>query len=500
MNMFESKNTLYRRLFLLSILIAILIYSFTGEKLPYNNGLGWDGEDYFDILQNFSNLYFNHGINAYHIQRILPFAIIHYIFLLLGIEITTQSAITGMCILNFTCIMLTVVYFFKISKKCNWNPKTETIAFAICFFNVPILKVFGYYPLLTDCPAYLLSYMTMYYYLTNNKVMEVIVGIMALVTWPILAFVIWILAFFPRTEVKILEDNDKLSKLFYNLVRVVFTLWLPLLFFAINGAFSYLHPEIPFMERYNHRHPFNFFHATICILAGAYFFYRAAKAFRLEWLYVLKSIFEKHNFIIIASSLIGFIILYSLSKWYGGENSFSMVGQIVALPEYAMSDIYIFLETHFLYLGLFFLVLLLSWKEFVSEACTKFGIGFLMVVLLALVFVTEIETRKLTSFYPVFLIPLAAIINRKGINNWVPIVYVIISLVLSFFWWHINVEGIEESFIARIDNYRAFPAQRYFMFMGPWQCREVYLIISIIEIVFGLIIYYLHKKKLIYEK
>lgn len=497
--MFDVKTSFYRRITLIGILLAILVYSFTGEKLPYNNGLGWDGEDYFNILQNFSELYVNRGINAYHIQRILPFAIVHYAHFLFGEAVTIPSAITGCCILNFICILLTVFYFFKISNNRQWNPKTETIAFAICFFNVPILKVFGYYPLLTDCPAYLLSYMAIYYFLINNKIMEVIVGIMALVTWPILALVIWMLAFFPRDEVLVLNPNDRVSSVISSIVRLVLTLWLPILFFAISAAIFYKHPERPYLEWFNHRHPLNYYHAIVSILATAGLFFLASKAFKLEWKNVLATIFQRRNLIILITSFIGFVIVYNLSKYYGGKSSFTPLGQVIALQEYPASDILVVLETHFLYLGLFFIMLTLLWKDYVKIVCEKYGIGFLLAVMLGLVFITEIETRKLISFYPVFMIPLMNVIEKKNFKNWVPLVFVVISLLLSFFWWKINVSGIEESFIARVDNYRAFPAQRYFMFMGPWQCRMVYMITLTAEVMIGTVIIYLDRKKLLYK-
>lgn len=498
--MFEERNTLYRRIALIGILLVILVYSFTGEKLPYNNGLGWDGEDYFNILQNFSDLYLSHGINSYHIQRILPFAIVHYVHSFFEIEVTTQSAIAGCSILNFICILLTAFYFFKISINRQWNSKTETIAFAICFFNVPILKFFGYYSLLTDCPAYLLSYMAIYYYLKDNKYMETFVGIMAMVTWPILALVIWILAFFPRTEVKDLDATDKHSTILSSLVRYVYVLWLPLLFAGVSAAMSYLHPERPFMEWFNHRHPINFAHAVACILVTALLFYNASKAFRLGWKEVFMTLFQKKNLLIIVGSFVGFVALYMTSKYYGGERSFSPLGQIVALQEYPASDILVVLETPFLFLGIFVLLIILLWKDYVKEVCKKYGIGGLLTMMFGLIFITEIETRKLISFYPVFLIPLMDVIGKKNLKDWVPVAFVIVALVLSFFWWEINVPGIEESYITRIDNYRAFPAQRYFMFMGPWQCREVYVTVSIIEILLGVVIVFLHKKGLLYAR
>ncbi len=498
-NIFELRLSVQRRLLLIGILLVILVFSFTGEKLPYNNGLGWDGEDYFDILQNFSTLYFNHGINAYHIQRVLPFAIIHYVYLLFDIEITSQSAIIGFCILNFICVLLTVFFFFKISKKCNWNPKTETIAFAICFFNVPVLKIFGYYPLLTDCPAYLLSYMAIYYYLTQNRFMEIIVGIMAMITFPILALVVWILAFFPREEVQKMQSDDNYSKILSYIVRATFTLWLPLLFIVVSAVMLNKHPDLPFLEWFNHRHPFNYVHACICILATAIFFFYASKVFNLNWKGIIATFFMKRYLFIILCSFLGFVFVYIASKYYGGENSFSALGQIVAMQEYPASDVLVVIETPFLFLGLFVILIILLWRDYIEEVCKNYGIGFLLVVMLGLIFITEIETRKLISFYPVFMIPMMGVIEKKKIKGWVPLVFVAISLVMSFFWWRINIPGIEESFIARIDNYRAFPAQRYFMFMGPWQCRMVYIIALTAEIVIGAVIIYLHKKQLFYN-
>lgn len=499
MSFFDEKFSTPRRIVIVGILIGILIYSFTGEKLPYNNGLGWDAEDYFSILQNFSDSYLSHGINAYHIQRILPFAILHYTYSLFGIEVTPQSAVAGCSFFNFLCILLTVLYFFNISKNRRWSPKTETIAFAICFFNVPILKIFGYYSLLTDCPAYLLSYMAIYYFLTNNKIMEVIVGVMAMLTWPILAMIIWVLAFFPREEVRQLESDDKQSKVLSFLVRAVYTIWLPLLFVAVSVAMTYVYPEKSYMEWYYHRHPLNFTHACICIISTAVLFFFSSKAFNLNWRGILTTIFQKRNFIIIVGSFAGFVCLYIASKYYGGESSFSSVGQLVALQEYPATDFLVVLETHFLYLGLFFLLIVLLWRDYIKEVCKNYGIGFLLVAMLGLFFITEIETRKLISFYPMYMIPLMGILEKKNFRNWVPVVFVIISLILSFFWWKINVPGIEESYITRIENYRAFPAQRYFMFMGPWQCRMVYMITLMAEVATGAVILYLHKKGMFYK-
>ena len=157
-----------QRAFLLIVLTGIILYSFTGELVAYGGGAGWDGMTYYSIVKDFDVLIKSHGIDSYHMTRILPFAINHYILSILNIEITIQSALVCAKLLNFIFLALLVFYFFKISGELKWSMNTELIAFSFCFFNFPVLKLFGYYPLLCDCPALLLSYMGVYYYLKRN--------------------------------------------------------------------------------------------------------------------------------------------------------------------------------------------------------------------------------------------------------------------------------------------------------------------------------------------
>ncbi len=47
-----------------------------------------------------------------------------------------------------------------------------------------------------------------------------------------------------------------------------------------------------------------------------------------------------------------------------------------------------------------------------------------------------------------------------------------------------------------MDNYLQFPAQRYFMFMGPWQSHRVYLAGMALLLVCLLVMAVLHRKRL----
>lgn len=61
---------------------------------------------------------------------------------------------------------------------------------------------------------------------------------------------------------------------------------------------------------------------------------------------------------------------------------------------------------------------------------------------------------------------------------------------------NINTDGIAEAFATYdINVYLQMPAQRYYMFQGPWQSHQMYMLIIIIEIcLLGILQLYLRNK------
>ena len=49
---------------------------FFGERIPVRGGLGWDGEIYYFISQDFFQYLKGRGFDGYYIQRIVPSLIV----------------------------------------------------------------------------------------------------------------------------------------------------------------------------------------------------------------------------------------------------------------------------------------------------------------------------------------------------------------------------------------------------------------------------------------
>ena len=129
------------------------------------------------------------------------------------------------------------------------------------------------------------------------------------------------------------------------------------------------------------------------------------------------------------------------------------------------------------------------WKE-ICKLTKQFGLGYYLLTLLALLFLSDIETRKVICFYLLLQIPLLCLLDKVKISKSMVLIVLLIQLVGSFFWMPVNVAGISQSFESyQVGVYMQWPAQRYYMFQGPWQSHEVYGIALLVELVLVFLLY-----------
>ena len=493
-----------QRIILVLILVILLLYSYTGELVAYNEGKGWDGDMYCDIIQNFDTLILTKGIDAYHMTRFLPFALIHYILIILNIPITTETAILSSKIFNFISIAILILYFFKLSKLMSWDWKCEIIAFSFTFYNSYVLKFFGYNPITCDCFGLLLSYLAVYFFFANKRFCGFVVGAIALMSWPILSILVFILFLFPRNSVEMVCNSDKNNETIYKTIRLFFITFVPVAGLICCSYLKFRHPDWNFFHFYFEISVYKGMQDSIIVslslLAVSLFYFYATKSLKVDYMGMLKAIMTTPILIrvLVAGTL--FIICYKILISLGKEAVFSPMGQFLIMLRHPATDIFIFLESPFIYLGLFFILILLCWKEIVAQVCNKYGISYYIILLIALLFILETETRKLTSFYPIMLVPLIECLKRMRLKRSVVYAIPIVCIISSFFWFSINTINIEEAFNCSYDTYWRFPAQRYYMFFGPWQNHNVYLVTILIEVFFIFSIVFLYRKGILTEK
>ena len=485
----EMRNKTLSRLLLLAVLFVIVWVNSHGERVAINGGIGWDGMIYRDIVCHLEEKYFTGGFNSYHMHRVLPFVIIHYIMKWTGLAMTDANILQVAMWLNIVTLSMTVLCFYRLSHLFRWKGATEAMAFASVFFTYPVLKYMGYYPLLTDTMALFLSFLAACCYfdrgLKHRFLWLTLVGIISMTVWPVLSLIVLLLVALPSSESEATcSDRPDDSSDFMTLaLRWTYVLWVPLVF-AAYVWYRMCYRGVDTFNAIFVGRPVSFLWLLpVAIVAWMAVVWRATGMLQIPVKRLLCVLLERKNLLRLIVCCVAFVLFYKAIEYFGGPSVFSLPNELASMCQLPLTDVLIFIESPFAYLGCFFVAVVCYWREICQEAHRN-GVAVLAVLALALLFLADIGTRKLTAFYPFMLILLMNVINRRSLPKWMPIVVIVLQLALSCFWLQINVEGIEEAFLTySIAEYMQFPAQRYFMFHGPWQSHQIYLIYLTIELV-----------------
>ncbi len=170
----------------------------SGDHLHVNGIAPWDASVYASLARDlYAGL---ERIGPYHVQRILPSAIIYYVFRLFHVQPTDSHLIVAFIIFNALCITVTGYLFTLIADHLALSVRGKWLGFIGLFFNFAILKHQVYSPILTDTCAYAVGMLMFYFYLTRNDIGLVVSTIIGAFVWPTLLIQGILLLIFFRQE------------------------------------------------------------------------------------------------------------------------------------------------------------------------------------------------------------------------------------------------------------------------------------------------------------
>lgn len=347
-------NRPLNRIVLCSILFIILFFSFKGEKVAYNEGAGWDGLFYREVVQNFSNDYFDYKYDRYRIQRVAPFAILNIIYNIFDLPKDNHSVLVGALCMQLVVICCMLLCFFKFSTYFSWSLGTEIIAFSSFFFTFMILKVTGYYPLYLDPIALLMAMMSLYYYLKRKRVWMCVIAAFAMVTWPFLSLCILLLAFFPSDPLVLCTKNklSYTSSVLLILSKASFIFWHTFLFLMLLLYQILIKREINIDGFFWATTYINIPLLCIALLCVPFFYYRAVRFMNFDVFQMLRTFSLRKNLKKILFSVFLFCSFYVLSLFFASnESGFSLFSQLLALLFHPLTNPFVFLETVFYTMG-----------------------------------------------------------------------------------------------------------------------------------------------------
>lgn len=476
------------RFLLTLILFAIWIWLSFGEKVPVNEGFGWDGVRYHEMAVSFTDQMHHDSYDTYHMQRVLPFALINWTYQIFQFAPTNDNLMTAMMVENTIALIFSVLFFFLISERKKLSIAWEVIGFSSIFYCFPILKMFGYAPWITDIYATLYGISAYYFYISNKKLGLFVTAVLATFTWPSANLVCLALLFLKTSPITVYDQpldslNTKINWWIKWIIPCGIILYL-FLEFAVLSHKPFTYEGI--LDRFCPAKPLNWVYFVVSVATMLYYLYRILKPLTINVTGIIHTLFHEN-----IKSLCGFILSYMLLHFIvlqlsNGQSFFGPLELFRTIFIWGNANPFMYLENYFLYFGFSIVLIIIYWRPLTKYICEE-GIGYTLVWALIVFFSLRAEARIGSFLYPLILFPLLDYLNRNSIPFKWSIIYAIASLIFSHFWLPINVGDYVYAFrwIPELgaDHYLDFPAQIYFMNHGHWQCREIYFLYSFLMIV-----------------
>jgi hypothetical protein len=492
------------RLILVLILILLLIKGYYSEKIPVNDGLGWDGFGYGNLIRNAETFLSDRSIDKYLFQRIGIPLFLHYVFNLLNIGFLNSNFIAAFEILNLVCILTAILYFFKISNKLKLSVNTEIIGFSSLFFCFPVIKLCGFYPVLLDIPAFTIGLMLVYYYLQNNVVLYFLLIFIGSFIFP--TFIVMSLLFlFKKAPVE--HQNSvtpgapsqrNWTSGSENIIHPVLYFFFPLLFLIMfyflyyKGSWDIIVENIKTEAIGTVVIWYSLFIALGYILYLTYF----KKSY-----FNLKTILTALNPLGITIAFLVYVNIQLLSSYYTSDaaSPLTLKMYLTNVVSQAVQNPAAFLVAHVFYFGLVFLLLFFLLRDLKKEIMT-YGFGMIAFFTAVIFFSVGSESRQLINYYPFLVVLILGALNKQwDISLPFSIIYSAVCVCLSHFWYTINLPEDPSAY----ESFNPFlsPMQRYFMFQGPWVNDTIYLIhLGICLVLLALLLFSFKTAKLISRK
>ncbi len=447
--------------FSLSVFIMLFASFINSETVPEKYLQTFDERFYIDNVRLFAYHLKNQDFNKYYNSRLLMPALTCILMKSLKMDFSIENIRTVFLILNFLAIIVAFYYFVKISQYKNFSVQTVSVGIILIFVNFFLFKMTNFYPVLMDVFGFASGFALYYYYLKRSKLFYVAIA----VSMFIFPTTVMILGLFLLSRMITFSDGGIPLKKYQTFI--IAAVLLPVSLFLVYLAFYHMTPEKSAKLTVQ---IFSKEMAWLTILLGIFYLVFLLK----HIIHVLDGI--KINFKTILSSgfvfSAGIAVLYFLATGYLSANfkDYTLLTPetfFLNLSLQFLSFPFKFLISHFVYLGLPVIFLLIFHRRFFGQL--KQEDPFLKIVPLLFLFLAlGTETRQFLQFLPFVFIPLLSALQKIRFTNIQLIVFFTFQLLWSRFWFQINTPKGFLSEVPMTGNFFNETAQNYFQFHGPW--------------------------------
>lgn len=452
------------------------------EKLPANEGLGWDGAKYASMARD---LLSSPDLDAYYIMRIFPSALIHVFFNVFNIPFGNQNIVIGFELLDLVSLTTAVFVIKKIFNHLKIDIEKQLLGFILFIISYSILVYSFYYPVMTDAFALLLSVLMLYFFLCDQPLNIVLVGFMGGFTIPVLLYQSILLVIFPVVKERVYVAFSKRDALIISVFSSLYILFVAVYYAIYKQADSEMlftlkmsRPLLPI--------------SILCVVALYFFFPRMIfNKYLFSRSYVSSNIHINRILFAAVLFLMAYVFKYLVYPEMKPSEYYNIEHFIKVFPVQALVRPLISIVSDANYFGIIIILLMLFWTRF-CRTVSSYGLGLALAFLLPVYLVgMTSEPRIITILFPWLVIFWIKSVEEVRFSSAVYWIFFSLNFIISKIWLSINYDlscGTDES------GTIAFPNQKFFMHMGTWMSEQMWLLLLVgFSVVFGLVAFTLKR-------
>ncbi len=438
-----------------------------GERIPVRGGLGWDGEIYYFISQDFFQYWKGRGFDGYYIQRIVPSLIVKGMHYVMGTEHAYWRTGTYFGLLNLASMLGGTGFLLFALKSVSQKWKWMAALMALISFGT--LKHPYYYPILTDSFAFLLGAFMLWAHISEKRGFVVLAAIVGAFTFPSFLLMALPLIVFSKQSI-VHHPKHALDKV------VVFAVLLTL------TALAFLGPAFNGTMLFGTMQP-----SKIMVLL--------AIPFLLGYVFVLWTNIGiisrlKYSFYSVnAWGLVIWVLLFlvmTLVKYWAKPAPFGLWHVATSTVASALVHPGVALVAHATYFGPVFLLFILYWKR-LKQTLLEMPLPLFWSTFLSLTLLMGSESRALIAGLPFIIFVMVMTLRQLQLNSWQQVSFLLLAIAFSQVWLPINNGEMSGEFLQ-------FPMQRYFMHFGPWMSNTSYVLNLILVVTAGVAVWAIFRK------
>jgi hypothetical protein len=449
-------------------LLLSAYFAVFGPRVSEAQGLGWDGQDFGPMAQDFSAAVRSGKIATYRLVRFLPSTLVGAASRILGTAPPTNPQVADyFAIANFLLICASALVWRSIGRSYGFPAWVTWLGFMFGFFSYSMLRAPYFDPVLTDYFAIFLAMLSLKYYLEGRTVMLVAATTAAAFTWPVAFLTNGPMLMMPRrpATAALHRLQSPLPQIDGTMLDRLARVAVVLVFILSTIYFAYVEMvPLPYGQE-------QIVYRLTPLSMGISFAYAAWVARCASFLpFTRRSILAPEGLVLFLSSMLLYFgvrsYILSLSGNDAPLNSFLMMLRSVTCEPIVRPAQ--FLVEHVVFWG-GWVLLYLFWLKRVFQACEHLPAIYFSVGIWAIFFLLA-TGRYADYFLPTIIFALCcALEKREGLLAGRSLaVLITVSVCGSRFWLPMGLAG-------GYDKLLEFPAQWYFMQLGGWMGSGGYL-------------------------